>query len=402
MLTILHPEVLPRIRDVPAGLIALSIPGNSRPILVVKVPKEVMLAAKIELGFKVYIVPVTLAAGQTAGLISAFFDDEDEPLILSTPMFEDPATHDLRRVLMSNELDVHFFDEHSREMMGYVAEVRAAAATRALLNGTKLLAYSNEELGSYRDQMTTWFGARTRADDLAALSLSFGEQLVPDDLFHIDARPQSNAYHGSRGVDHSLLVRKNPGPFQERDIALMLQRLFPPSTIYLGPLRISDRKEIADLMVITASHALFIQAKDSPNTEDVLRNSLTRKKATALKSLRKAEAQIGGAIRYANTSSPMQMLVGSRTVEVSLNGLLQRALIVARELFNDEYKAYSALVLANVTRTGVPCIALDYGELNQYTSHVADEESFFRAYDVVYEHGRRTGMFPRLRFTLPT
>jgi hypothetical protein len=401
MLTILHPEVLPLVCDVPVGLIALSIPGKSRPVLVVKASKEVMLAAKLNLGFKVYVVPVTLRSGQTAGIISAFFDDDDEPLALSTPMFEDYGTRELRRALLSGALDVHFFDEQSREMMGYVAEVLIAPTTRALLSDTKLLAFSNEELGSYWDQMTAWFGVRTTADDSAAMSITLGGTLFPDDLLHIDARPENNAYHGCRGVDHSTLVRENPGPFQERDIALMLGRVFPQAAIYLGPLRVNDRKEIADIIVITQLYALFIQAKDSPNTEHVLRNTIARKKATALKSLQKAEAQISGAIRYANASNSMQMLVGSTTVEVSLSSLRQRALIVVKELFNDEYPAYSEILLANANRTAVPCIALDFSELNQYTLNLADEKSFFQAYERVYEHGKGTGMFPRLRFTMP-
>lgn len=401
MLTVLYPEVLPLVRDVTAGLIALSIPGNSRPVLVVKASKEAMLAAKLNLGFKVYVVPVTLRAGQTAGIISAFFDDADEPLTLSTPMYEDQSSRELRRALLSGALDVYFFDEHGREMMGYAAEVLIAPPTRALLSDTELLAFSNEELGSYLDQMAACFGVRTSADDFAAMSIALGELLVPDDLFHIDARPESNAYHGWRGVDHSRLVRENPGPFQERDIVLMLGKVFPRGTIYLGPLRVNDHKEIADIIVITQSYALFIQAKDSPNTEHVLHNTIARKKATALKSLKKAEAQISGAIRYANASNPMQMLVGLGSVEVSLSSLRQRALIVVKELFNDEYPAYSELLLANSKRTAVPCIALDYSELNQYTSNLADEKSFFEAYERVYEHGKGTGMFPRLRFTMP-
>lgn len=81
-----------------------------------------------------------------------------------------------------------------------------------------------------------------------------------------------------------------------------------------------------------------------------------------------------------------------------LEGREIRTLIIVKELFNDEYSAYSRIILPLATETRVPCIALDYTELQMYTSNLTDEDSFFGAYDRVFIHGTESGVFPRLRF----
>jgi hypothetical protein len=401
MLTVLHPEILPLIRNVPVGLIPLWN-LNGRIVLVIKAPVEILLAARMNQGFRLYVAPVSMPNGCTIGLISAFFDDADEPLIISTPMFDnDPNTIKLRRVFLNSKISLYFFGLQNREMMGYEANVHSPPATLKLLIKSSLQAYEIETIGLYLNEISSWFRLRKLTDDPAAISFKFEKKLMPNNLVHIDVKidARSELGDGSYKIDYSQLIRENPGAFQEHDIALMLKRVFPQSEIYQGPLRISDNKEIADIVVITASHVIYVQAKDSPNTEEGLNNSMSRKKATALKSLTEAAAQIAGAIRYANSSSPMRMLVGARTVEVPLAGLLQRALIVVKELFQDEYRHYSKVVLENVARTQVPCIALDFGELHQFTSHLSGEDEFFRVYDEVYFRGKQTGVLPRLRFT---
>ena len=172
--------------------------------------------------------------------------------------------------------------------------------------------------------MPLWFSLRGPDDDAAAILVSFCEALVPDDLFVQDMRPQNHSYQGSTPFSSTTLVREEPGAFQERDIALLLQRIFAPDEIYLNPKRITDGEEIADLIVASPTHVIFVQAKDSPNTEKVLQNTLDRKRATALKSLRKAVGQMRGAFRYLLSKSPMRMTVGGVEVALSLNGRSQR------------------------------------------------------------------------------
>ena len=396
MLSVLNPEIVPIIQEYTIGLWPIFGIGD-RPKLIVKAVKEVLLAAKINRGFKIYVCPMTLAGRTTIGLISAFFDDEDEPLVIRTALLDIDLTRLLIKAMNCDKLDIHFFDEHNRELLGYLSELEYPATTKDHLNSSSYCAFDLELAKSADDQMTAWFGNRTHDDDDLAIKVKFVETLFPEDLFILDARPDLHLYQGGSQFSFSELERKEPGTFQEQDIARSLMRLFSPSQIYMNPLRITDREEIADILVITKSEVIVVQAKDSPNIERVLKNSLDRKKAVARKSLRKAISQVSGAIGYLRSMSPVKMIVGGETSEIDISNQTVRALIVVKELFNDEYSVYTPHVLKLWEEAQIPCIALDYAELQMYVTHLSNEESFFQAFDRVFSHGVKTGQFPRLR-----
>ena len=398
MLSILHPQIVPVVQDFPGGLLPVSVGNESRPKLIVKTTKEMLLAAKVNRGFKIYVIPMTLAGNETIGLISAFFDDEDEPLVIFTPLFgDDGPMRDLLEALKCDTLDIHFFDEHTRELLGYVATLNCPPTTKDRLTSSSLCTFDRALAISALNQMPVWFGQRSHDDDLSAIEIVFGESLIPDDIFYLDARPNNHDYHGSSDFSFSQLEREEPGGFQEQDIAHLLKKLFSPKQIYMNPLRITDRKEIADLLVLTESEVIVVQAKDSPNIERVLRNDIERKRSTTRKALDKAISQEQGAIRYMRSISPLKILVGGETLEIDISRQTFRALIVVKELFDDEYSVYSPPILKLSEETQVPCIALDYGELHMYMAKLSSEEAFFQAFDRVFSHGVKTGKFPRLR-----
>lgn len=400
MLTILHPEVIPLVYNLQIGLLPLWLGDDDRPKFIIKTTKEAILAAKLNRGFKIYAAPVFVQDKHTMGLVTAFFDDEVEPLIVLTPMFEDSLLDDLRRLLLCNDLDVHFFDENNRELLGYKANIKCGSGTRNFVEHAEFLPFDISSARSSFEQMKDWFSLRNHQDDLSAISVVFGLALMPEDLVIQDHRLENHSYQGSQPYSFSHLVRREPGSFQEHDIAQLLRRVFSSEQIYLGPLRVTDREEITDILVVAGSRILFIQAKDSPNTEQLARNSISRKKATAQKSLIKAVGQMKGALRYARSMAPMRMLISGKEIELTLDHLELCTLVVVKELFNDEYSNYSPAILSLAQQTQVPCIALDFTELHRFTANLSDEDSFFEAYDHVFEHGTRTGTFPRLRFGL--
>jgi len=388
---------MPSVYRLPIGLLPLFFDyDDNRPKLVIKAPKEAILAAKFNRGLKIYVAPILLQDKRTVGLVTAFFDDEDEPLITSSPLFAEPGTQQLCQLLLCDAIDVHLFDENNRELLGYAADIRCPATTRGGIEGATFLSFEFDLAMYSLKQMKEWFARRSVQDDLAAISITFTEPLFAEDLFLQDMRPENHSYHGSKPYSYSVLERQEPGPFQELDIVQLLHRIFAPEQIYHGPLRISDKEEIVDILVVTGTHALFIQAKDSPNTEALLRNSLRRKKATAKKNLAKAIDQIRGALRYAKSSAPMRMLIGGKEVVITLDCLEIRSMIVIKELFDDEYPSYSTDILSLAERTEVPCIALEYSELHMFTTHLNDADAFFRACDHVFVSGAQTGIFPRV------
>ena len=399
MRTILHRQVIPYIQGLPIGLSPLSFKNQASPRLLIKTTKEMLLAAKVNSGFKVYVIPIPLSGQETIGLISAFFDVEDEPLVIFTPLFEDEETHKLINMLQLPTLDIHFFDEHSRELLGYTCELKCPASTKERLASSSFGPFELDLARSAHTQLRQWFGVRTPNNDIAAISIRFGESHFADDLVILDARPNNHLYPGGSSFSFSQLERDEPGAFQEQDIAHLLGSLFEPTDIFMNPLRVTDKEEIADILVVTESEIIVLQAKDSPNTENVLRNTIARKKLTAQKALLKALGQVKGALRYLRSMSPLKMIVGGEAIEMDISKHQVRALIVIKELFNDEYSAYSPPIIELSKDTQVPCIALDYPELQAYTG-MSSQVKFFEAFDLVFSHGQKTGELPRLRIWL--
>lgn len=397
MLTLSHPELVAEALDFPAGLRALRIGGAPRPILLVKGPKEMLLTAQMNRGFKVYVAPCSIEGCATVGLITAFFDDEDEPLVLRTPMLDEFETRFLRASLLRPELDIHLFDELGREFLSYRATVSMTLETRVHFEMANLLPFSFAAARAMHDQMPVWFGLRTPAEDANAISVSFEEPLFPEDIFIGDLRPANHAYHGSPGHSHTSLVRKEPGPYQERDIVDLLCRVFRPDQIFLAPLRVTDREEIVDVMVVTDEHLLLVQAKDSPNTESTLRQTLKRKRAHSSQKLKSALGQVKGAVKYVRSQSPLAFFIGADKREIAVEHLQMVSLVIVKELFDDSFREYSEMILAQIRDISVPCIALDYGELSMYTAHLSSEDSFFGAYFRVLNTAIEGGQLPRLR-----
>ncbi|MEN9862903.1 MAG: hypothetical protein RLZZ601_667 [Pseudomonadota bacterium] len=398
MLTITQSELLHRIRGFAIGLLAFVQEKPALPILVVKAPKEAILAAKLSSFLKIYVVPVHINGFDSMGLITAFFDDSDEPLIIRSQLFaEDAATESLMATLRASEIDLHFFDEHSREMLAYRSKVLMPKPTALRLNSISLERFDGVNHGAVDDQMQRWFSQRTPVDDESAITVRLGEPLMPEEIVVLNSNAPNHFYRGSPSIILASLEREDPGAPQEHDIALLLGRIFLPEQIIRSPLKVTDNEEAADILVVTKKHLIIIQAKDSPNSANILNNTISRKKATAKKSLRKAVNQLAGTIRYARMQDPMTIVVDNKNLAFGVSGLQWRAIAVVKELFSDNFSEYSRLLLRLNEDTGVPSIALDYAELNMYTANLIDEASFITAIDKVFNHGINTGAFPRLR-----
>lgn len=401
MLTILHPEILPHIVELPVGLSPLTVAGEQRIILVIKGPKEALLAAKMKQGFRFYLAPINARGIRTWSIVTAFFDDDLNPLHIWTPLFDGDTTSLLCQLLASETFDVHFFDENNRELLGYCATNKGADTLRPRLADVLFLPFSFELAREYHNQAMAWFLSRSPLDDQQAFEITFHTALVPEDLFIQGLTAQATAFHGSTGPGYTTLEREGePGKFQERDIVYLLQRVFPTGEIYLNPHIIDDGKEIVDVLVISPSHVLLIQAKDSPNTEQSLQRSISRKMATIEGHVKKAVGQLGGALSYVLAHDPLQLVCGSVQHEISLGARTRWGLIVVKETFDTEYSVYSPPVLELSRNSGVPCLLLDYNELHNFTQHRRSEGEFFATFRRTFEFAVRHNQFPRNRFGL--
>ncbi len=401
MLTLLHPSLMPLIQKIPCGILPLLLEDEEYPILIVKVPKEYILAAKIKANFKIYLVPVLIDNQQTFGLVTAFFDDEDEPLTIKTPLFSDDFSAKLFESLRSRWINVYFFDELSRERLIYRAYVMIPDRIQHKFDEAILLDFSFSKAREMMNEIEKLFGLRTSLDDAQAISVSLKESVYGEDLFIQDLRPERHSYHGSRGISHTMLEREESGSYQEEDIIQCLLLVFSPDQIYLSPKRIYDKEEMCDILVVTDTKLLIIQAKDSPNIERVSRQKLSRKRNNTLGAVKKAVNQVKGAIGYyRRIAGRLEFFANEKKFSIDTKRLEAKALVVVKELFNDQYSEYSPPLLDVFNGKAIPCIALDYPELFQFCFHLQNEDAFFDAYNTVMSHAAKHGEYPRLRFGL--
>jgi hypothetical protein len=400
MLSLDHPYMLPQIAALAYGYQPAQFP-DGRYCLIIKASKEFILTARVNNSFKIYLIPDVETPGRALGLISAFFDDHDEPLVLFTPLYaDDEMLHDLSGSLSQDMFDLFFFDENCRELMGVSAHLPDTERFRHALSLFAFPAFDQNELHATYAAMSDWFGLRDASHDALAFEVRLGERLYPDDLMIIDARDEAYGFHGSEGqVMLTNLEREEPGAFQERDILALLRRCFLGDGIFLNPVREDTGKELCDILVAGEDVVLLVQAKDSPNTEASLRRSINRKKAATRRHIEKAARQLRGAISHVLGRDKILLQTPSGPGFVDIGDRSVFGLVVVRELFDDDFKPCSAPVLAVAKETGLPCVLVDYAALHTMALYLSSEESFGSGFLQMFEAGVKFGEFPKPRFT---
>ena len=376
-LNITNPEVLDGLADSPGGLWPTRRRGDSRMILMVKAAREMALTAKMREGFRFYLAPVRVGTVTTRGLITAFFDDSDEPLTIRTPLFNEEITQDFLSLLSSDSFHAHFFDEHNRELLGFRAENPDAHRFRALADSIRFVSPSLATGRQLLDGMQLWFRTRLPSDDDDAFTIHMREQMFPDSLAdHVD----------------------NPGDFNEPDLAAALHRAFSRDQVLLNPVRADNGREFVDVLVITTKTLLLIQAKDSPRTESALTRNLHRKRATASKHVSNASGQLKGSINHLKSNEAIEVIADGQRRSISLSGRDVFGMVIVKEVFDPDRPDCSPPVLTVSKETGIPCLLLDHSEFQQLTFFQSTEEILVRSLREIYTVADQRGVFPRSRF----
>lgn len=400
MITLTHPLLVRELAHYRGGLFPAHLFGGEAGALVVKCPKEMILAAKMRRELKFYLLPLDADGVSTHGLVTAFFDDLDEPLVIRTPLLDDDMATSLIDLLSSEAFDIHFFDEHDRELLAYRANNATAARLAATRDTIRLASPTYIPSPKIDDQMVSIFSRRSFDDDASALVVELAEELFPSDFIILDARPDHNSHMGAKSGTFTVLERENPGLYSESDIVRCLHRVFPSESTFLNPLRPDNGKEFVDIMVVTATNLLLIQAKDSPNTTEALRRPIERKISTVRRHLKKATSQIRGSISHLLSSEPLVVECGGSFRTIYAGDLNVISLVIVKELFSTEYKHYSQLAFGVFVNTGVPCIIEDYSEFHNLTNHRRSEESFVETLEQIMTFALYHDEFPRSRFWL--
>lgn len=400
MFTLEFPSILTHLRPLGYGLQPVRITADDRFILIIKATKEAILTARLNQQIKIYLIPDISKQGGSLGLITAFFDDQDEPITLTTPLFNDDAMlRDLAVLLRQETFDLYFFDEHDRELMGVRARNANTARFREEMRTTCFPILDMSKVPTILDALTNWFGQRDAADDDRAFVIELGERLYPDDLVIIDARDAAYDFHGAdTHAAITSLEREEPGPFQERNIATLLRRAFPGEAVFLNPIREDSGTELTDILAVTEEIVLLVQAKDSPNTESSLRRPIDRKRSVIRSHIDKAAKQLRGAINKVQSCDEIILRTPEGPLAISARGRALRGLVVVREMFDDDYNVCSAPILAVAEECRVPCVLLDYAALHIMALQLSSPRRLINTFDQLFSKALEIGEYPKPRF----
>ena len=89
MLTILQPHLLQHVRDLHHGLSTIANDKDGTFILIIKAPKEYILAAKSKQRVGFYLAPCQMNGDTCYSLITTYEDDDLNPLMINTPLLDD-------------------------------------------------------------------------------------------------------------------------------------------------------------------------------------------------------------------------------------------------------------------------------------------------------------------------
>jgi len=400
MFSIEFPEIIAHLSQLAHGLQPVRVPPDGRFCLIIKTNKESILTARLNRQIKIYLIPDVHTPGRAYGVISAFFDDDDEPMVIYTPLFADDAlTTDLGLLLGQSIFNLYFFDELDREMFGMSGRLVEVDRFRAVWSMSSLSLFDIDKAPEILSAMQDWFAHRNASDDAAAFTLLLEHELYHPDLVFIDARPEASDYRGaSADAVFNSLEREKPGGYQERDIARLLRRAFPGDCIFLNPIRDDTGKELADVLCVTDDVILVVQAKDSPNTEQALRRSIERKRATIRGQIEKAAAQLQGAMTYILKREAIMIRDEDASQAVAVGNRFVCGLVVVREMFDDDYCACSMPVLAAAQRCKMPTVLLEYAALHVMALRLPSPERLMNGLLQLFEVALREGEYPKPRF----
>lgn len=390
-LSIMSPDALTHVATLARGLWIVGY--LDEPILVIKTGKEIILTARENREFKVYLAPCEVDGQSGLTLLSAFFDDPVSPLLITTPLVIADALTEALKVL-PDKFKICFFDEHNRELLSCKAyaelgQFRTQLAVSPLLG--------EEYFGEMLDQGDTWFTTSTVEDDKQATSVILGEDLFPSNYLITDMTRQG--FQGSLGFSTTQLERPEPGTLQEVDIIYLLQRAYAAERIIHGPLKVTDGEELVDVLILGDEVTVLLQAKDSPNTAANLGTKLERKRRKATSQLTDGLSQMRGALStIRREGNPKLKLVTGEELDIDLSAKPLVGVVIVKELFNNCYYEYGSQILDFMDKYRIPALVFDYSQLEVMTRHCPSERELLSAFYQVFECARDRRIYPRLRF----
>ncbi|VVN23890.1 hypothetical protein [Pseudomonas fluorescens] len=396
MLSLKHPELNQILSSLPVGLLTARTDENKL-ILILKLSKEMILAAKITRGFRISFVPYSVNEKNHHALLVLFPDNFEEPLSLVHSFYENLKSRELLELFSQDTFQSYFFDEHNRELLACNSFLPNLEQFRNLATELNPGQESDHPTSMTFEEVNEWYSDAPDNNASNTFEVTFSSDVYPAITHFIDSTQAFSPMPGDLSFVHYSLERTEPGDQQELDILLLLKKIIPDADFYLNPVRTDTKKEFVDVLAANDSHVLFVQAKDSPNTESLLRTSIPRKASKTLAHLKKAVEQMKGAFNH-HKKNPVLKFSGEQkecVVDVGEREVL--GLIVVKELFAEDAEKYWEAIESIFAITGMRCLIVDYTELHLY-SNETNADSFFPTLEFLHTNMMEKKQFIRARF----
>lgn len=365
MLSINNPEILEFLEDFHGGMLPF-VKGEQK-YLIFKIPKECILTVKKNKKLEILLDTISVNEKIIPVILAVFHDDEDEPLILKNPLFGQDL-YVYQEFLRAEKIQISFFNENNFELMYYEAKLENIGLFVEKLKAMKCVDAKSVNQYEFMEAYCDW-EIVDKLNYESKILITLLEPLFPDDFLITDLREITFDGINNHGIYYTQLIREeNPGKYQELEIAKMLSRVFRPEQIFINPLKTEDGKEIADIIVVTEDEVWLIQAKDTPNTEEILSATLDRKKSKMLKHFKKAVDQYVGSVKYLMERESLTFKINDQTYKVGNYSKENiKSLIIVKELFLHDYSNYSEIMLNGIRKTESPCLFWDFTDLQEKT-----------------------------------
>lgn len=396
MLSLHNPEIKNVLEQHEIGLLPIKT-NEDKLILIVKLSKEALLAMKTCNGFKLSFVEYEFKGARAHALLTLIYDIPDEPLSLTSTLYDVEHSRNLIELLSQEEFQVYGFDEHNREFFGQLVKIDNIERFQELKKELILRARQPDSEFDFEYIVNACYHTSKDKNAQNTFSVDFTSPVYPEFSHFIDTTNLISTPSSELHPLYYSLVRKEPGDQQELDIYLLMERIFPNDEIFLNPIRLDNGEEFSDILVITEEHALIVQAKDSPNMASSLSTSIDRKKSKTLSHLDKAARQLTGAINHAKQNKTLKFKLDNKVIEVELLDRKLVGLAVVKELFDEDRPAYMDKLIKPFESTETPCSALSYMDLHYYSCHV-DGNLFFDVLDRTHSEGVKRGLLLKTKF----
>ncbi|MGO3869726.1 MAG: hypothetical protein ACTJH7_06560 [Alcaligenes sp.] len=357
------------------------------------------MTAREKAGFSFFVAPVSVAGVESFVLITAFYDDERDPLTITSPFLEnDPATPFFIDLFRKNEFEVYFFDEQDREWLSF----KAACDLSSLVETLQKSAYiEKSHWQEMLHQAASWFALRGPKDDEESFKVKMIESIFTERLTVFDTVASGYDFRGASQFSTTTLDRDEAGSHQEWDIALLMRRVFSSKDVYLSPYKVSDNKELVDVLVVSDEFVYLIQAKDSPNNLQTLHTRIDRKRSRSIAQVKEASKQLQGAITYCERNPNLKLRLQNECLQLDIRGKTIIGIEVIKEVFPDASEEYSKIIFKLMDKVQKNVVLLDYSELAQMTMYCPEEGLFLCAIGKILDAADEHGRLVQVRFSGP-